>query len=87
MKCRTLFFAGENSRGSGRGTQRRAHTGDPGGNVLYFSKKMLIKHLRRQVVFDENNGALVLISGKLDIQDSLKDEKYVVRKKETKLII
>ena len=42
---------------------------------------MLIKHLRRQVVFDENNGALVLISGKLDIQDSLKDEKYVVKKK------
>ena len=27
-------------------------------------------------MFDENNGALVLISGKLDIQDSLKDEKY-----------
>jgi len=30
----------------------------------------------QEVVFDENNGALVLISGKLDIQDSLKDEKY-----------
>ena len=31
-------------------------------------------------MFDENNGALVLISGKLDIQDSLKDEKYVQTK-------
>ena len=82
--CQNML-AGEDSRGSGRGTQRRSHTGDPGGNVLYFAKKF--KHLRRQVVFDENNGALVLISGKLDIQDSLKDEKYVVRKKETKLII
>ena len=30
-------------------------------------------------MFDENNGALVLISGKLDIQDSLKDEKYNVQ--------
>ena len=28
------------------------------------------------VVFEENNGALVLVSGKLNIQDSLKDEKY-----------
>ena len=74
MKCQTLF-AGENSSGSGRGTKRRAHTRDSGGNVLYFAKQF--KHLRRQVVFDENNGALVLISGKLDIQDSLKDEKYV----------
>ena len=45
-----------------------------------------MKTLRRQVVFDENNGALVLISGKLDIQDSLKDEKYVEKIKETKLI-
>ena len=28
------------------------------------------------VVFEENNGALVLVSGELKIQDSLKDEKY-----------
>jgi len=28
------------------------------------------------VVFDENNGALVLVSGELNIPDSLKDEKY-----------
>ena len=28
------------------------------------------------VVFEENNGALVLVSGELNIQDSLKDEKY-----------
>ena len=28
-----------------------------------------------EVVFDENNGALVLINGALNIQDSLKDEK------------
>ena len=37
--------------------------------------------LWQKVVFDENNGALVLISGKLDIQDSLKDEKYDVQTK------
>ena len=74
MICQKLY-AGEDSSSSGRGTQRRAHTGDPGGNVIYFAEQL--KHLCRQVVFDENNGALVLISGKLDIQDSLKDEKYV----------
>ena len=28
------------------------------------------------VVFEENDGALVLVSGELKIQDSLKDEKY-----------
>ena len=28
------------------------------------------------VVFDENNGALVIVRGKLNIQDSLKDEYY-----------
>ena len=51
--------------------------------MIYFA----FKHLRRQVVFDENNRALVLISGKLDIQDSLKDEKYLEATKKTKLII
>ena len=28
------------------------------------------------VVFDENNGALVMVRGQLNIQDSLKDDKY-----------
>ena len=47
--------------------------------VTFFILLKKFKHnvANRQVVFDENNGALVLISGKLDIQDSLKDEKYV----------
>ena len=70
------MFEGEDSSSFGRGPQRRPDTRDPGGNKD-ISDGCILNICCIQVVFDENNGALVLIGGKLDIQDSLKDEKYV----------
>ena len=51
--------------------------------MVIVPKRLLIEGLRDvlipetlDVVFEENNGALVLVAGPLNIQDSLKDDYY-----------
>ena len=39
-------------------------------------RDVLIPETTLDVVFEENNGALVLVAGSLNIQDSLKDDFY-----------
>ena len=51
--------------------------------MILVPRRLLIEGLRDvlipetlDVVFEENNGALVLVAGPLNIQDSLKDDYY-----------